>query len=190
MSADDLARWEPRWRARDGGVAAPEPFLVEALADAAPVSVLDVAAGNGRNALWLARRGFAVTAVDIAPAAIARLEATATAGRLAVATRVADLDEPTALAGLGPFAALVVMRFLPSPAQWDRLLAVLRPGGRLLLCSFRTAQHEAHGFPLAYCLDRDRLESLLQPRLTLESWQERDEGSDLLAGSLWTRNPG
>ena len=35
--------------------------------------VLDVAAGDGRNALWLAPPRLAVTAIDIAPAAIARL---------------------------------------------------------------------------------------------------------------------
>jgi hypothetical protein len=125
----------------------------------------------------------------VAPTAIARLHAVADTERLAVATRVADLDEPAALLGLGPFAILVVMRFHPSPAQWDRLLGVLRPGGRVLLCSFRTEQHAVHGFPLAYCLDRTLLEALLQPRLTLLRWQERDEGNELLAGSLWARNP-
>ena len=67
------------------------------------------------------------------------------------------------------------------------LLSRLAPGGRLLLCSFRPAQHAAHGFPLAYCLDRARLAEALQPRLRLLSWQERDEGGDFLAGSVWVR---
>ena len=187
MSAEDLARWEPRWRARDASIGQPEPFLVEALADEAPAAVLDAACGDGRNALWLARRGFRVTALDIAPAAIARLRAAADAEGLPIATRVADLDDPAALDGLGTFPLLVAMRFHPSPAQWDRLLAALAPGGRLLLCSFRPAQHAAHGFPLAYCLDRARLEEALQPRLRLLSWQERDEGRDFLAGSVWVR---
>ncbi len=190
MSADDLARWEPRWRERATTASTgPDPFLVEVLADTPPAPVLDVACGDGRNALWLARRGFPVTAIDVAPAAIARLQAAAQAEALAVATRAADLDEPAALEGLGPFAFLVVVRFLPSPTHWDRLLDLLRPGGRVLLSSFRTAQHAAHGFPLAYCLDRHRLEALLQPRLTLMRWQERDGAGELLAGSVWRRNP-
>ena len=92
--------------------------------------MLDVAAGDGRNALWLARRRLAVTAVDIAPAAIARLEAAARERGLAIAGRVADLDAPDALAGLGPFAALVVVRFKPSPDQWATLLDALAAGGR------------------------------------------------------------
>ena len=187
MSAEDLARWEPRWRARDRPAGQPEPFLVETLAAEAPAAVLDVACGDGRNALWLARRGFRVTAIDIAPAAIARLRAAADAEGLHIATQVADLDEPHALDGLGTFPLMVAMRFHPSPAQWDRLLAALAPGGRLLLCSFRPAQHAAHGFPLAYCLDRARLEEALGSRLVLQRWQERDEDGDLLAASVWVR---
>ena len=187
MSAGDLERWEPRWRNRAGPVGAPEPFLVERLADIPAGRLLDVAAGDGRNALWLAEQGRAVTAVDIAPAAIARLDTAAREGGLAVAAQVADLDATDALAGMAPFAGLIVVRFKPSPAQWDRLLAVLEPRGRLFLCSFRAAQHAVHGFPLAFCLDRAELVGMLTPRLNLLHWQERDEGSDLLAASIWER---
>ena len=187
MSAADLDRWEARWRERGAPVGGPEPFLVEELASVAG-PVLDVAAGDGRNALWLARQGLAVTAVDIAPAAIARLEAAARECGLSIAGRVADLDTAAALAGLGgPFATLVVVRFKPSTLQWATLLEALRPGGRMLLCSFRTAHHAAHGFPLGYCLDRAELARLLEPRLRLLAWRERDEGSDLLAASVWER---
>jgi SAM-dependent methyltransferase len=187
VSKADLDRWEARWREREGLPGAPERFLTQALRDVPPCTVLDVAAGDGRNALWLARAGFAVTAVDIAPAAIARLAAAADGQGLRIATRVADLDRPDALAGLAPFAAMVVARFKPSAAQWDRLLEVLEPGGRLFLCSFRNAHHAVHGFPLAYCLDRAELVSLLTPRLKLLSWEERDEGPDLVAASVWER---
>ena len=98
VSAADLERWEARWRERGPPVGGPEPFLVEELASVAG-PVLDVAAGDGRNALWLARQGFAVTAVDIAPAAIARLEAAARECGLSVTGRVADLDTAAALDG-------------------------------------------------------------------------------------------
>ena len=87
--------------------------------------------------------------------------------------------------GLGRFAALVVVRFKPSPEQWASLLDVLEPGGRVLLCSFRRAHHAARGFPLAYCLDRTELVAQLEPRLRLLEWSERDAGSSLLAASVW-----
>ena len=187
MSAADLARWEARWRERDGAPGAPEPFLMREVAGLPDGPVLDVAAGDGRNALWLAAQGCAVTAVDIAPAAIAQLRAVASKRGLAIATRVADLDVPTALAGLGPFGSLVVCRFKPSAEQWASLLAVLRPGGRVLLCSFRRAQHERHGFPLAYCLDRAELGALLGQHLRLLRWEEIDAPGALLAASWWER---
>lgn len=46
------------------------PELIEALADERPGRALDLACGNGRHALWLARRGWSVTAVDLVPAEI------------------------------------------------------------------------------------------------------------------------
>ena len=187
MSAKDLARWEERWRQRTGQPGAPEPFLVRMAASLPAGPALDVAAGDGRNALWLASRGVPVTAVDIAPAAAERLLAAARDQALAIDVRVADLNAPDALAGLGPFASLVVVRFKPSAAQWLALVRALQPGGRVLLCSFRRAQHERHGFPLAYCLDRDQLAAELAPHLRLASWEEFDEPEALLAGLLWDR---
>ena len=187
MSAQDLARWEARWLAGASAPGAPEPFLVRTAATLPAGPVLDVAAGNGRNALWLAALGRAVTALDIAPAAIARLQAAAGERQLSVATRQADLDATDALAGLGPFATLLVCRFKPSAVQWANLAAALQPGGQVLLCSFRRAQHERHGFPLDYCLDRAELTGLLSPRLRLMHWEELDEPTALLAGSRWEK---
>lgn len=191
MGEADRERWEARWAVLPArqGPSAPEPFLVRhagALPPGGPV--LDAACGDGRNALWLASRGAAVTAVDIAPAAAARLRAAAgVAGLAGIDARVADLDDPAALSGLGPFAALVVVRYKPSPAQWDRLLDRLGSGGRLLLCSFGQAQHGRAGFPLAYCLDRGGLEAVLTPRLRLLAYEAFEERGETLEGSLWER---
>ena len=44
--------------------AEPNRFLVEEVADLAPGRALDLGAGEGRNAIWLAERGWRVTAVD------------------------------------------------------------------------------------------------------------------------------
>jgi SAM-dependent methyltransferase len=190
MSAADLARWEPRWRERNGAIGRPEPLLVEKAALLGDGPVLDVAAGDGRNALWLARQGLAVTAVDISPAAIDRLETGAMVAGAIVQAHTVDLDEPDALLGLGPFASLLVIRFKPSPTQWNRLLDRLAPRGRVLLCSFRPEQHERHGFPLAHCLGRAELEAALEARLRLEGWWDIDDDDEFLAGSLWQRRSG
>ena len=192
MAEADRERWEARWAARGGEgppPGAPEPYLVRYAGALPPGPVLDAACGDGRNALWLAatRGGGTVTAVDVAPSAVARLRAAAGAAGLAVEARAADLDDPAALSGLGPFAALVVARYKPSAAQWGLLLDRLAPGGRLLLCSFGKAQHERAGFPLAYCLDHGELEAALGGRLRLLAYEAFEERGEALEGSLWER---
>ena len=190
MAEADRERWEARWAGReDGPPGAPEPFLVRNAGALPPGTVLDAACGDGRNALWLAaaRGGTAVVAVDVAPSAVARLRAAAGTAGLPIEARVADLDDPAALSGLGPFAALLAIRYKPSPAQWGRLLDRLAPGGRLLLCSFGRAQHARAGFPLAYCLARDELEAALGGRLRLLAYEAFEERGEALEGSLWER---
>jgi hypothetical protein len=56
--------------------------------------VLDVAAADGRNALFLAARGLPVAALDIAPAALARLARAALERGPEVATRLATSTGP------------------------------------------------------------------------------------------------
>lgn len=188
MSAADRRRWDARWRERaQEEPAAPEPFLVRETPALPRGRVLDVAAGPGRNSLWLAAQGFAVTAIDVSPVAMAQLARTASERGLTVETRTADLDDPAALADLDPFDALVVIRFRPTPAQWATLLRSLRPSGRLLLCSFGPEQHRRHGFPLAYCLDRAALEAELAPGLQLLRWESFGENGAFLEGSWWTK---
>jgi SAM-dependent methyltransferase len=187
MSESDRSRWQARWSERRGDLGEPEPYLVRHVGDLPPGPVLVAPAGGGRNALWLAARGLSVTALDIAPAALEHLERAAAARGLAVVARVADLDDQAALQGLGPFAALIVIRFRPSASQWPPLLAILRPGGRLLLCSFGLEHHERAGFPREFCLERAALERELGSALRLLRWDSLREGSSFLEGSLWER---
>ena len=53
----------------------PKAFLVERVAGVAPGHALDVGCGPGIDALWLASRGWTVTALEIAPAMLARARA-------------------------------------------------------------------------------------------------------------------
>jgi len=67
------------------------PLLVEVADMLPPGDALDLACGLGRNALYLARLGWQVTAVDSSPAAIGLL--TGRAGGLAIHAQVADLAQ-------------------------------------------------------------------------------------------------
>ena len=57
--------WDQRYAAAElVWTAEPNRFVVAELQDLAPGRALDVGAGEGRNAVWLASRGWQVTAVD------------------------------------------------------------------------------------------------------------------------------
>lgn len=103
--------------------------------------------GEGRNAAWLAARGLAVTAVDFAPAALARARSLAAAHGVAVATIEADV------AAWSPAEAafdLVTLIFLQLSAD-ERVpahraaLAALAPGGLLVLEAFAKGERGACG---------------------------------------------
>lgn len=65
--------WDDRYRATDRlWSAEPNMFVEDRLADREPGAGLDLASGEGRNAIWLAARGWKITAVDFSAVAIER----------------------------------------------------------------------------------------------------------------------
>jgi tellurite methyltransferase len=127
----DILGWDERYRTGQDLESPPTPLLVETAEGLQPGRVLDLACGTGRNALWLARHGWKVAAVDGSPAAIEILRARAAKQDLPVDARVADLEK-------GEYEI--------EPASWD-LIAIcyylqrdllepaqrgVKPGGALL----------------------------------------------------------
>lgn len=92
----DIRGWDERYRSRELSAAdsdtEPTPLLIEATKQLTAGTALDLACGTGRNAIWLAQRGWSVTAIDGSKAAIELLRAKAAKLGAAVDTRVADLQ--------------------------------------------------------------------------------------------------
>lgn len=65
-----LDEWNERYRTRERLDEEPASLLVHAARDLPPGRALDLACGAGRNAIWLAHRGWDVTAIDGASEAI------------------------------------------------------------------------------------------------------------------------
>ncbi|MGB0102422.1 MAG: class I SAM-dependent methyltransferase [Nocardioides sp.] len=129
----DANAWDERYAGSElVWSAAPNQFVADELAGLAPGRALDLAAGEGRNAIWLARRGWQVTAVDFSQVAIDK--GRQLAGETSVRWVRADAttwDEPAAY-------DLVVLAYLQLPADERRAAvraacASLAAGGTLLL---------------------------------------------------------
>src|SRR5258708_7662561 len=89
--------WNERYRLREHPDedldAAPTLLVTATAAKLVPGKALDLACGAGRNALWLAERGWEVTAVDGAHAAVEILRTRAVERGLKINTVVADLEK-------------------------------------------------------------------------------------------------
>lgn len=90
--------WDERYAGSDLlWHAEPNQFVVEELEDLAPGTALDVACGEGRNAIWLAEKGWRATGVDFSAVALAKARRMAEERGVAVEWIEADLRawEPT-----------------------------------------------------------------------------------------------
>ena len=138
MPTDGVAAWDARYAAADRVWSAePNRWAVEVLGDLPPGTALDLGTGEGRHAVWLARLGWRVTAVDFSGEAIrkARTLQQAHLPEARIDWRQADVvtDPPPAAA----FDAVLLM-FLHLPRPQHRTLLrgaarALAPGGTLLL---------------------------------------------------------
>jgi SAM-dependent methyltransferase len=138
-----MVNWDERYR--EPGYAYgtnPNDFLASVVGSIPMGRVLSLAEGEGRNAVYLASRGYEVTAVDGSAVGLAKAEALAAEHGVSIITRVADLAE-----------------FPIGPAAWDGIIscychvpsairaplhravvAGLKPGGVFVLEAFSKEQ--------------------------------------------------
>jgi len=128
--------WDDRYRT-DKLIwhAEPNRFLVEEVAGLAPGRALDLACGEGRNALWLAERGWQVTAVDFSAVGLAKAQRLASDRELDIRLIEADVLEWEA-----PPSSfdLVIVMYLQLPAgerrrALQRAANAVAAGGVLLV---------------------------------------------------------
>ena len=178
--------------------AEPPALLVEALgARGAPGPALDVGCGAGSYSIYMARRGYRVTAVDFMPQAVALLKQQASSQQLDITAIQADV---TAWAGSQPFDVVLDVGCLHSlgkarhAAYKARLLQWLAPGGDFILvhCGRRGWWDRwPIGPDRAYHTD---IERLFAPELELRAYRPElltgmplFMGRSALAGRYWLR---
>jgi len=147
--------WDERHKGGDFEGDGPNPTLVVRVTGLVPGSVLELASGSGTNAVWLAQRGWRITAVDWSPVGLANGKAKADAAGVKVDWLEKDLFD------WSPPSRefdLVVLVYLHLPVEervpvYARAAAAVAPGGRLLIVGHdRLHGAEGQGGP-----DPDRL---------------------------------
>jgi hypothetical protein len=122
----------------------PNGLLVETVRGAEPGTALDLAMGQGRNALYLASRGWKVTGVDFSDEGIRLARDAAAKQKLELEAVNADLDEYDF--GTAKWD-LVTMLYATSNVKWiERLKPSLKPGGIFVLEYFHRDGPDPHGF--------------------------------------------
>jgi SAM-dependent methyltransferase len=130
------ARWDARYRERDGAMwsGRPNGRLVAEAAALIPGLALDVGCGEGADAVWLAQRGWTVTAIDVSEVAIGRARDASRRAGASVEWISGDVLE-------APFPSrsfdLLSMQYPALPkaageAAVRRLLDTVRPDGLML----------------------------------------------------------
>lgn len=121
----------------------PNPRLVEQVADLAPGAALDIGCGEGADVVWLARRGWQVTGLDVSQVAIDRAQAHAAEAEVDDRTSWLRADLMAGDTAPGGFD-LVSAQFMHVPTDdftrvWTAVAGAVRPGGSLLVVGHHPA---------------------------------------------------
>lgn len=182
--------WDHRYGSNQMWSGDPNDTLVAELTGVEPGSALDVGAGEGGDAVWLAEHGWKVTASDISRRALERLTAEADRRGLRIEAHHGDAN------ALGAFDAsvfdLVTAHYVPILRTPDRrgvrnLLDAVAPGGTLLVVShdpeaMRTPTDTEHSRPFdpdAYALIEDfvgELEESSEWEIEVHEKRRRSDG--------------
>jgi SAM-dependent methyltransferase len=135
-TTEQAAEWDARYSEGDGAMwsGRPNGRLVAEVGSLTPGRVLDVGCGEGADAIWLAGRGWTVTAVDVSEVAVSRAREAAERAGAAIEWVCGDALQV-------PFPArsfdLLSLQYPALPkaageAAMRMLLTTVRPGGLLL----------------------------------------------------------
>lgn len=131
----DSSGWDQRYSTKDlVWTGRANQFVEQHLADIEPGSAIDLGAGEGRNSVWLAQRGWKVTAVDFSQVGLDKALQLAADNNVEISIECADATtfEPTDLVDL------VVLSYLQlgqddQRSILKRAVTWLRPGGTLFV---------------------------------------------------------
>lgn len=156
--------WDEYYESNEEPWTIPDEWLVAEVENLPPGRALDLGAGEGGDTIWLAERGWEVTAVDYAPAAISTVEQIASGRGLNIRSVVANILEYQPDCNYD----LVIMCYMHLPpderaTMLTNATTALAPGGTLLyigLPGFDDSTNGEHSYDTEHSHDTEYSEEL------------------------------
>lgn len=128
--------WDDRFANRSDNPLSPEKSIVENIVYFKKGSILDIACGDGRNALFLLENGFEVTGVDFSSIALERLRMFTERNNYLVNTKQIDLSIPNCLENIGIFDNILINHYRLNKEQLEDIESHITDDGILFICGF------------------------------------------------------
>ncbi|MDV6260157.1 class I SAM-dependent methyltransferase [Rhodococcoides yunnanense] len=145
----DATDWDRKYDGRELVYGeAPNATLVEVATTLERGRALDLASGQGRNAIWLATRGWTVDAVDFSSVALTRASHVADSAPRSVRERLTWIHADVTELATEPNYDLVLMFYLHLPPEARRkavsaAASALKPDGILMILGHHTSNIES-----------------------------------------------
>lgn len=134
----DSKWWNERFKARELNIMRHEKCLEDDIKffhrDG---KILDIACGDGRNLIYLARLGYHVTGIDFSEEALNRLSYFAKNENLKIETKLLDLSNDEVLVNLEKFDGVIINHYRLNPRLYSDLMNYVKEGGVLWVNGFR-----------------------------------------------------
>ncbi len=181
----DAEKWDAKYTRHQDSPVGVDSLLMQWSRLLTGGRALDLACGRGGNAIYLARHGYWVDAVDISQVALRQLSSWANSLNLSVGCIVADLDYWPIPVGLYD---LVAVFYFFAPVRMADLAHSLRPGGLLFYATYNVNhKSEQPEFNEAYLVPRHGLAPYFKALEIV--WDEPESGEAKNISRLIARKP-
>lgn len=179
-SDSEKSRWDSLYSKQSRYVYGKEPvkFLVESLPHLPIGRALDIAMGEGRNAVYLAKKGFKVEGVDISEVALKKAHRLARENRVSIRTETADLNKYQ----IAPesYEVILVFYYLQRSLV-PGIIKGLKPGGVVVFESYTVDQLKHDKTQNRdYLLGKGELKTMFKD-LEIIKFIESDDGKEAIA---------
>lgn len=132
----DKEYWDEKFANRSDNLLNPEKALVDSIDYFKKGTILDIACGDGRNALFLLEKGFSVTGIDFSSEALKRLNMFAERKGYDINTIQMDLSKQDFLNNNGIFDNIIINHYRLSKGRFIDIINHISDKGILFISGF------------------------------------------------------